>query len=78
MSKITEGSTVTANEQHRVPSPGNESGMGIPAFDDNFQQIGFVQEKFPLLCIHDVGTIFIKVLGPIGPVCVMKRHLKHF
>jgi hypothetical protein len=77
MRPITVGSTVVPNELHRVPCPGNEDGMGIPAFNDALTRIGFVKQGFPLLCIEDVQTTFVKVLGPVGPVWVMKKHLKH-
>jgi hypothetical protein len=78
MSETLVGYTFVPIEQARIPVVGNLDGCSIPAFDDDIKTIGYIRPDVPLLCVEDNGTTFIKVLGPVGPVWVMKKHLKHF
>ena len=71
------GTMLTPNESPRMPTVGNPDGRGAPMFNNSFVLIGYVMPGVPLLVLEHPGTIYVKVLGPVGPGWVYVRQLKH-
>lgn len=72
------GWVVIANEFPRVPSQdgGNPRGTSIPAFADDMKKVGYIEKGVPMIVIQDTRGVLVRVMGPVGPVWVMKKDVK--
>lgn len=72
------GDLLQVLETLRVPTSGNSKGDSAACFSDDLSAIiDWIAPGTPVIVLENPQTRFIKVLGPRGPVWMMKNELKH-